>query len=116
MSDTEALAYGPTPVELAELKTKHPELSIVGHPKLKQAVALIPVDRGSFKRFRAQATEPMKRAAATENLVKSCVVWPDKAGLDAQLERYPALVEVWGNELLEMAGIIDSADLEKKAP
>lgn len=107
--------YGPSPVVYEELKRANPRAKLLVHSKLEQCVVVKPISRVEYQRFRRGSDDPAKRQAATENLVRACVVWPEKAALDQQFEDFPALHETWGTSLLRLAGLSADEDIEKKA-
>lgn len=70
--------------------------------------------RGEWKRFKSAAINEKQRADATENLVRSCVVYPPEAEFSALLERFPALADSLGEIVVDLAGAEDT--LVGKAP
>lgn len=97
--------------EIKKLKAEHGDLTQLDHAG--ESVIVKSPNRATWKRFRAQAQDEGKRIIAMEELVRACVVHPDRAGLEAMLDRKPGLVETFGKELAELAGASDKA--EKKA-
>jgi len=65
-----------------------------------------------WRRFRSHMSDTRKRDEAGENLVRSCLLYPDKATFDGWLESRPALIETFTDELAQVAGL--SKDVEKK--
>lgn len=78
-----------------------------------EAVIARPPTRAEYRRFRAKVLDEKGREAALETLTRACVVWPDTSAFDALLERKPALAEVFGAKLLELAGAVEEAELKK---
>lgn len=101
----------PTENEIEVLKTQHGQLHLLELDD--EAVVAKAPTRALWKRFRAQTQDETKRLIAAENLVRDCVVWPAKNELEAMWERKPGLIESFGSELLELAGL--SNKVEKKA-
>ena len=87
---------------LRPLRVKHPELVVL--TVKGQPVAFRPITRVEYGRFRAQIADPKKRGDATETLVRSVVVYPDRVAFNAFLERYPAAAEAIGDEVIDDAG------------
>jgi hypothetical protein len=97
--------------DVEELKAKHGALHSLS---VGDAEVIVKAPRGEiWRRYRTQLLDEQKRIVATENLVRGCVVWPDKAGLDSMLDARPGLAEAFGRELVKMAGA--GEDVEKKA-
>jgi hypothetical protein len=69
--------------------------------------------RGEYKRFRSMSLDADERADAIETIARACVVYPDAAGFSALLEDRPALAEVVGNKVLEMAGAEGKIEAKK---
>jgi hypothetical protein len=65
-----------------------------------------------WKRFKVQQQDDRKREVAVDNLVRGCLVHPNVAEFDGWLERRPALLESFGVQLIEHAGLSDR--VEKK--
>lgn len=97
---------------LAELKAKHPELELHHLVRGDVDVVVKSPGRGEWKKFRAEQSDDKKRPEALERLVRSCCVHPAAEELDAMLERRPAVAEVFGMQLMELAG---GGEVEKKA-
>lgn len=115
----DAKQLGPNEADLLELKAKHGKLNLFSHPEAGNpdspfagvAVVAKQISRVDYKRFRLATAEPgEKREAGTENLVRACVVWPDKAALEQQLLDFPALVDTWGGMILAAAGLSGSGE------
>lgn len=70
-------------------------------------------DRATYKRFRSMVADQAKRADAPEALVRDCVVYPDRDGFNALLERHPALGDVFAAKLLDIAGMNSEAEAKK---
>ena len=106
IEDSDAPAPNPLMVAakpaLDALRSKYPELVTLIHKG--QVLAFRPMSRQEYTRFRAQIADPKKRSDATENLVRSVVVYPDRAAFNAFLDRYPAAAEAIGDEVIEDAG------------
>jgi hypothetical protein len=70
-------------------------------------------DRPSYKRFRAMVSDQAKRADAPETLVRDCIVYPTREEFNTLLESKPALGDVFGAKLLDLAGMTAEADAKK---
>lgn len=99
------------PAVLAELTEKHPNAVVLTAEG--DSVVVLPPSRAIWKRFRTFAADEKRRPDAFEALLRDCLVHPDKAGLEALLERRPGLAENFGGKLLELAGL--AAEVEAKA-
>jgi hypothetical protein len=90
------------PAKLTEIREKHPRavtLTAGG-----ETVVAVPPSRQTWRRFKSFVTNEQKRADAFEVLLVDCVVYPDRQGLEAILERMPALAETFGDAVAELAG------------
>ena len=101
-----------TEANIEQLKQQHGELHELSHAG--ETVIVKAPNRATWKRFRAQVIDESKRVVALEELVRSCVVHPEKAELEVMLDRKPGLVETFGKALGELAGAGDG-QAEKKA-
>lgn len=61
--------------------------------------------RAEWKRFLADSGNPARRDVATENLVTTSMLWPDRAEFKARLERRPALCEELAEPVITLAGL-----------
>jgi hypothetical protein len=111
MADTNKI----DPQVLADLKAKHGEDSV--HPLTttdgKYTIVVRRPGRAQWKRFRHMIADPAKRADALETLVRDCMLYPDRQAFEAMLEERPALAEVFGDEVGELAG--SGLEVEKNA-
>ena len=101
----------PSEDTIQRLKAEHGELyelEVRGY-----AVLFRPPRRAEYRRFRALALDEQKRAEALERLTRDCVVWPTPEEFDALLERLPALGEVIGAKLVELAGAMEEVEIKK---
>lgn len=99
----------PTKEEFAAIKAKFPSAQAFSCEG-RTFVGRKP-NRLEYKRFRQQLLREETRADAHESLLP-CVVWPDRAQLDAILEDMPVLEVTLGNALLALIG--NESKLEKK--
>ena len=85
-------------------------LDALGH----QAIAKAP-PREQYEFFKTEASHKQagRALAALETLVKGCVVTPDAAGLEKMLDKFPGLVESYGNALIKLAGLTEEATAKK---
>jgi hypothetical protein len=98
-------------IDLEKLKSEHGALHEISHDG--ESVIVKSPNRATWKRFRAQAQDDGKRIIAMEELVRACVVHPERGELEGLLDRRPGLVETFGKALADLAGASDKA--EKKA-
>lgn len=59
--------------------------------------------RGDYRRFRQDRQDDKRRAMALETLFEACLVHPELDALEPVLDRKPALADVFGGRLLEIA-------------
>lgn len=93
------------------LKAEHGEVYLVRAAGAE--VVVRPPRRAEYRRFRALVMDESRRADALERLVRDCTVHPAPEELDDLLERKPALAEVVGAKLLELAGAQEEAEIKK---
>lgn len=93
-----------------ELKAQHGEIHLLTFDAVQ--VIVRPPGRAQWKRFRALTTDEKRRPDALETLFRDCLLFPAAADLEATLDRYPALGETFGAQLVELAGL--SEKVEKK--
>ncbi len=96
---------------IERLKAEHGEVYLLEAAGV--AVVARPPSRAEYRRFRARALDEKNRADALEALTRACVVWPEQAEFDTLLEQKPALAEVFGAKLLELAGAVEEAEIKK---
>jgi hypothetical protein len=94
--------------QLEELKAQYEDLYLFE----RKGVSLVfkPPTREQFKRF-IKETEKGDAYSATETLVKDCLVYPNRAGLDEVLRRYPGLIDPIGGDLTRLAKMEEAAFL-----
>lgn len=100
------------PATLDALREKHGELHELPLGE-GEAVLVRRPRRADYKKFRGKADREATRADALEILARDCIVWPDVAAFEAMLERRPALADVVGGKLLELAGLSEDPDTKK---
>jgi hypothetical protein len=88
--------------QVDEVKAKHGEAFLL--EAADEAVVAVRPSREVWKRFRLEILDDNKQGGAMENLVRSCVVLPDKAQFDALLNKKPGLAESFGKLIAELAG------------
>lgn len=110
MSDNEKPSTIPAEV-IDAARTKHGEVTEI--TAAGETVLARRPTRGEYKRFRAESLSDVKRADAVEHLCRSCIVHPDASGFDAMLERKPALADIFGAKVLELAGAVGEAEARK---
>lgn len=71
-------------------------------------VIVRPMRRAEFEKLQNQLLTARQRgdniSTLTNNAVRDCVLAPDTATFNAQLDSYPALGQAIGDKLMEMAG------------
>lgn len=60
--------------------------------------------RAQYKRFRKERMDSRRNAEALETLFLGCLVYPPADEFEATLELKPALADVFGGMLLDVAG------------
>lgn len=70
-------------------------------------------DRPSYKRFKSMMSDPQKRVDALEQLMRDCLVHPTRQEFDAMLDKRPALGDLFGARVLELAGLTAEAEAKK---
>lgn len=103
------------PKTLEAIREKHPSCVVLSAKAGSDLieVAVVPPSRHAWRRFKACITDERKKPDAFELLVRDCTVHPDPAGLEAMLDRRPALAETFGDALCELAGA--GLEVEKNA-
>ena len=66
-----------------------------------------------YQEFRDYLSDDGKKTRAYERLVRSCVVHPEMAGLDALLAQKPGLSTTFGSELTNIAGAVEDVEAKK---
>ena len=99
--------------QLNDLKSKHGELFQLRAERTGDVVIVKKAPEPLWKRFRTQMMDPAKKPFAPEQLLRDCIVFPDRETVDAMLARMPGLVDTFTGELAEINGAGQS--VEKKA-
>lgn len=100
------------PLDVAEkLKTTHGEIVAVS---TKQGVAAFrsPTD-AEYGRYNAFLFNEKTRASAFKELVKLCVVHPDRATFEGWLAKSPGIVQTCLESVLNLAGVDTEAQTKK---
>ena len=84
-----------------ELKAKHGELTQVDVGE--QEFIVRGPTKAEYAAFRAMIFDESKRAYATEDLVRACIVYPERKAFEALLAHRPALPEVLSEHVLTLA-------------
>jgi hypothetical protein len=90
------------PAVIEEQKAKHGTVHLLKAGE--HEVIVKRPSRPAWRKFRTLAAEPSKRPDALEGLLRDCLVYPDQKALEAMLEQAPALSELFGNEVMDIAG------------
>lgn len=95
---------------IAELKTKHGEIHLLTAKGGHEIIVRAPNDAewGSFLDEREKIG-----ARALKGLVRSCLLHPSSSDFKALLDKKPALANVFGAKLLEIAGMEEEAVAKK---
>lgn len=102
----------PTPEEREQLAAKYGEaLRILTSGPF--TLAIRKPGKIEYMRFKTEAADERKRVIATENLLRSVLVWPTREVLDRWLDEAPALPDDVSEPMLELVGITGKAALEK---
>jgi len=97
------------PNVVTDLKTRHPDIDLYALDTSAGAIVFRPPSRVAWKRFQALSGKP----EAVEALACDCVLFPDRAGFQAMLERAPGIVVPITTKLVEYAGALEKAEAEK---
>lgn len=95
------------PETIANLKEKHSDIYLLEAGE--HEVVVRPPTRGEYRRFRAMATDDRKKPEAVETLLRDCVLYPESAEIERLLEKKPALADIFGGKVLELAGATEEA-------
>jgi predicted ATP-grasp superfamily ATP-dependent carboligase len=97
------------PKTIAELKSKHGDIYVLSS-KGSEVVVRGPTDA----EWGAYLDEREKRGArASKMLVLTCAVHPDEDAVRTLLDRKPALAQIFGARVLEIAGMEEEATVKK---
>lgn len=99
------------PKLVEELKAKYGEVRKVTLGD--EVFVMRPASRAEWKRFEEARADETKRHVARENLVRHCVVYPDADGLEAVLDRRPAMIIPLTEKAGEHAGWVAKVEDEK---
>lgn len=104
---------GPFPFQIVEkAKSEHGEVHVLTAEGGEAVICRRPT-RGEYRKFKADRADDAKRIMAVESLFLSCLVHPPPAEFDAVLDRRPALADVFGVKLLELAGFDEKVESGK---
>lgn len=96
---------------VADLKSKYGEVHLLGN---EFGVAVFRVPKlTEWQRYRDERANPQASGVALRHLVNMCRVWPEAVEFKALIDGRPAMIDVFGGELLEIAGA-KSATIVKK--
>lgn len=96
---------------IEELRAKHGaifSLKAGGYEVVVKAAG-----RAQYRKFKQMTADPLKRPDSIEGLFRDCVVYPEPKAVEEMLALKPALAEVFGGEVLELAGAAE--EVEKNA-
>lgn len=101
---------------LEKLKQQNPRAELFSLRSGADEVVVKSPSLVEWKRFRTFAADERRRADAVETILRACTVFPAPDQLQAMLERRPALCEIFGGQVVDMAnGPEDTREVEKKA-
>lgn len=89
------------------------DLEVIKHPKYDDECIARPPTAAEWRMYVAKAGNPVEKDSSNDFLVDACVLWPDKAERDAVFEKRPAMLTVWANEIVEIAGATTRATRSK---
>jgi hypothetical protein len=97
--------------ELIKIRTPSPDGD---DEKAIEVVVRCPTD-AEWKMVRTMAAdpEPVKKVESSRVLVNACVLYPSGQALLDLIRSRPALVDVWGGEISELAGAIKGSTRSK---
>lgn len=103
--------------QIDALKVANPNVELhqvrVGDGERETLIVVKVPDRTRWMRFKEQAADKNRRALAFEALVHDCTVFPSKPELMALLDARPALVESFGGQICEIAGLEETVVAKK---
>jgi hypothetical protein len=91
------------PEVISKLKAEHGGLRLLGNDD-GCAIFRCPTTQ-EWQRFLDQMAEPETKAAAVKQLVIDCCVYPPEAQFFALIERKPGIVNAFGGDVIEFAGM-----------
>lgn len=97
---------------VSKLKAEHRISRVFRFTVDEQTVYCRSPSTGEWRRFQDQGRESNRRLQAGENLVRSCVLFPEQSVFDLMLEERPGLMTTLFQKVLEAAGATDQ--VEKK--
>lgn len=97
---------------IEQVKAKHPGVELFllssGSAEVIAKVGKVEVDM-----FKDLVMAPATKSRAMERFVRACVIFPSPEEVLTILQRKPALVEKWGDKLLDEAGHAEEVELKK---
>lgn len=102
----------PTAQQIEALKQDNGEIFLLT-AETGDCIVVKPPTKIQYKRFKDTATNEKKKAYATEDLVRDCLVFPSLEQFNALLEKRPALPDVFGAAVLNIAGGAEEAQVKK---
>ncbi len=97
-------------VVINELKSRHPEVYILT-AKGGESIAVRPPTDGEWGAFLDDREKIGSRAL--KSLVRSCVLFPPEIEFLKLLDKRPALANVFGAKIMEIAGLEEEAQVKK---
>jgi len=104
----------PTAEQIEQFKQKYPRAEVFEAEEYDATFVLRGANRAEYELFRRAAQRGDKFAIlGIENLVRACVLFPDRAALDTLGEELPAIFDSLGEKVLALSGMTKS--IEKKS-
>lgn len=99
------------PGKREELEAKHGEILAV-RTKAGPAAFIGPT-RTQYRRHLTSLNDEKSRPERIEELVLLCLVWPDKATMNAMIERKPGIAPTCYSAILTFSGLEDDKETKK---
>lgn len=98
--------------KIEELRSKFPGAELI-ELKSKSATVVARVTKAEVDMFRELITGTSTKGRAMERFVRACVVYPSPDEVSTILNLRSALVEKWGEALLDAAGADEEVEAKK---
>jgi len=103
-----------TEAEITKLKATHAEFTVV-KTAMGPAAFRAPT-RAEYGRFNQLLFDEKTRSKATEALVATCVVLPDRKTFESWLDKYPGIPTTCADAVSKLAGVETDAQTKKYTP
>lgn len=98
---------------VAAARASKPELDLRLYSSESGEVVLRVPGHAELSVMRKRSGDPTQRAAALENLVRTCLVYPSREKFNAIVDQRPMLTDKWAEKLVDAAGAAEVVE-EKK--